>query len=196
MLSCSFPTATVNGCFYHFTQAIWRKIQQLGLQVSYQEEESIRKFFRKVISLALVPPHYLRLGWPGLKAGAPDDDRVAQFTETTWLNGHYHITEWSVYNEDGPRTNNHAKGGITKSTAWQERATQTYEIVELFKTEQAATEVSLLQLETGGVVEATRRVFRQKEKRLKTIQEKFSNNEHSLDEYISALSNWVGFRKL
>ena len=62
-------------------------------------------------------------------------------------------TEWSVYNEDGPRTNNHAKGGITKSTAWQERTTQTYKTVELFKTEQAATEVSLLQLEAGGVVE-------------------------------------------
>ena len=109
-IAISFPTATVKGCFYHFAQAIWRKIQQLGLQVSYQEEESIRKFFRKVISLALVPPHYLRLRWPGLKAGAPDDDRVAQFTETTWLNGHYHITEWSVYNEDGPRTNNHVGG--------------------------------------------------------------------------------------
>ena len=109
------------------------------LQVSYQKEESIRKFCRKVISLALVPPRYLSLRWAGLKAGAPDDDRVAQLTETTWLNGHYHITEWSVYNEDGPQTNNHAKGGITKLTAWQERATQTYEIVEVFKTEQAAS---------------------------------------------------------
>jgi len=65
-----------------------------------------------------------------------------------------------------------------------------HEIVELFKTEQTATEVSLLQLEAGGVVEPTRRVFRQKEKRLKTIQEKFLN-EYSLDEYISAHSNWV-----
>jgi len=36
-----------------------------------------------------------------------------------------------------------------------------------------------------------------KERRLKTIQEKFSNNEYSFDEYIiiSAL-NSVGFRKL
>ena len=53
----------------------------------------------------------------------------------------------------------------------------------------------LLQLEAGGVVVPTKRVFRQKQKRLKT-EEKFSNNEFSLDEYINALSNWVGFRKL
>ena len=46
---------------------------------------------------------------------------------------------------------------------------------KLFKTEQAATEVSLLQLEASGVVPPIRRVFRQKEKRLKTAQKKFSN---------------------
>ena len=59
---------------------------------------------------------------------------------------------------------------------------------------QAATEVSLLQCETGGGFAPTRRVFRQKEKRLKTIQERFSNNEWSLDEYTSALSNWEVIR--
>ena len=53
--------------------------------------------------------------------------------------GHEQITMW--------------KGGTTKLTAWQERATQTY---NLFRTEQAATEVSLLQLEAGGVVAPTR----------------------------------------
>ena len=65
--------------------------------------------------------------------------------------------------------------------------------MELFKTEQTATEVSLLQLEAGGVVEP---VQAKREKTIKTIQEKFSNSDYSLDEYISALSNWVGFRKL
>ena len=41
---------------------------------------------------------------------------------------------------------------------------------------QAATEMSLLQRETDGVVPPTRRVFTQKEtERLKTIQEKFLN---------------------
>ena len=53
------------------------------------------KFFRKVISLAFVPPHYIQIGLAGLKAGAPEDDHVACFThyfEETWLNGQYHIS--------------------------------------------------------------------------------------------------------
>ena len=28
--------------------------------------------------------------------------------------GHYHISEWFVYNEDGPRTNNHVEGWHNK----------------------------------------------------------------------------------
>ena len=196
-ISINFPAATVKGCFYHFAQAIWRKVQLSGLQISYQEEEEFRKFFRKVISLALVPPRYLRLGWAGLKAGAPADDRVAQFKhyfEETWLNGHYHISEWCVWGDDGPRTNNHVEGWHDKINRPAGKShPNIYELVELFKAEQAVTEVTLRQLEAGGVVAPTRRVFRLKEKRLRTIQEKFANNEYTLDEYI-ALSNWVGFR--
>ena len=69
-----------------------------------------------------------------------------------------------------------------------------YELVDLFKTEQAATEVTLKQLEAGGVLAPTRKANRTKEKRLKTIQQKLTNDEYSLEEYITALSYRVGFR--
>ena len=48
------------------------------------------------------------------------------------------------------------KGGTTKSTAWQERAIQTYTKLWNYLRQQAATEVSLLQLEAGGVVAPSR----------------------------------------
>ena len=66
--------------------------------------------------------------------------------------------------------------------------------VDLFRTEQAATEVALKQLEAGRLFAPTRKVYRTKEKRLKTIQQKFTNDKSSLEEYLTALSYWVGFR--
>ena len=39
-----------------------------------------------------------------------------------------------------------------------------YELVDLFKTEQAATEMTLRQLEAGGVLAPTRKAYRTKEK--------------------------------
>ena len=64
-------------------------------------------------------------------------------------------------------------------------------LVDLFKTEQVATEVTLRQLEAGA---PTRKAYRTKEKRLKTIQQKFTDDEYSLEEYTTAFSYWVGFR--
>ena len=67
-------------------------------------------------------------------------------------------------------------------------------LYELVKTEQAATEMTLRQLKAGGVLVPTRKAYRTKEKRMKTIQQKFTNGEYSLEEYVTALSYWVGFR--
>ena len=152
----------------------------------------MRKFFRKVISLAFVPPHYIRIGWAGLKAGAPEDDCAACFThyfEETWLNGQYHIFGWCVYSTEGPRTNNHVEGWHNKITRLAGKShPNIYELVDLFKTEQAATEVTLRQLEAGGVLAPTRKAYRTKEIRLKTTQQKFTNDEYSLEQYITAVS--------
>nr|CAD2164850.1 unnamed protein product [Meloidogyne enterolobii] len=34
-----FPAANIHGCFFHFKQSIWRKIQELGWTVKYKDEE-------------------------------------------------------------------------------------------------------------------------------------------------------------
>ena len=35
-----FPMANIQGCFYHYSQRIWRKIQKPGLQATYREDAS------------------------------------------------------------------------------------------------------------------------------------------------------------
>ena len=106
----------------------------------------------------------------------------------------YYISEWCVYNAEGPRTNNHVEGWHNKINRLAEKShPNSYELVDLFKTEQVATEVTLSQLEAWRVLALTRKAYRTKEKRLKTIQQKFTNDECSL-EYVTALSYWVGFR--
>ena len=42
----NFPTAQFKGCYYHFTQALWRKVQSVGLQSDYcQENSEVASFF-------------------------------------------------------------------------------------------------------------------------------------------------------
>ena len=45
------------GRFYHFSSNIWKHIQNLGLQSSYQDDENFALWFCMVSALAFVPPN-------------------------------------------------------------------------------------------------------------------------------------------
>ena len=50
----TFPTTEVKGCFYHFAQALNKKIATLGLQCAYRQNPDVSKFVRKTVALAFV----------------------------------------------------------------------------------------------------------------------------------------------
>ena len=53
-----FPDTIVYGCFFHFGQCLWRKIQSLGLQ-SWYTETSNALIIKQFQALAFVPPAYV-----------------------------------------------------------------------------------------------------------------------------------------
>ena len=53
-----------------------------------------------------------------------------------------------------------------------------YEVVSLFKSEQAATEVTLMQVVAGGVPVKKRRNYRNHKRRLMTIKEKYEAGDY------------------
>ena len=65
-----------------------------------------------------------------------------------------------------------------------------YEVLELFQREQAATEVTIQQLEAGGIRKAKRRKVVQQEK-IKSLQDELAAGERNIDSYISAIRHCV-----
>ena len=56
-----FPAVTFKGCFFHFSQAVWRKVQSLGLQEEYKTNPDFAKTVSKMLSLSLCPVRYVRI---------------------------------------------------------------------------------------------------------------------------------------
>ena len=113
-----FPTSDVNGCFFHFTQAINRKISKLGECLS--GGCFFCSFIRQTVALAFVPVPNVRLARQEVKSIAPDLPRVDEFLtyfEETWLVGNFSLRLWNVYEigSNCPRTNNHIEG-LTQQT--------------------------------------------------------------------------------
>ncbi|XP_046551039.1 uncharacterized protein LOC124260768 [Haliotis rubra] len=47
-----FPRSEWKGCFFHFTQCVWRRTQQHHLQKAYQDDDEIKRFVPEMCRLA------------------------------------------------------------------------------------------------------------------------------------------------
>ena len=51
-----FPYSSIRGCYFHFTQSIWRAVQRHGLVVEYREDDVVGRLF-----VELLDCHFCRL---------------------------------------------------------------------------------------------------------------------------------------
>jgi hypothetical protein len=49
----------VRGCAFHFHQALWKKLQALGLVRAYKRNKAFRKTVKLLMGLCFLPPEYL-----------------------------------------------------------------------------------------------------------------------------------------
>ena len=164
--------------------------------MAYREDAGIRSFVRKTAALAFVPVRFVRLAWQAIKAEAPEHDGITEFAaylERTWLVGNYPPVLWNVYETQQTRTNNRLEGWHSKMKKVVGKAhPNVFEIVEVFKAEQASTEVSLAQFATGATPPRRARRTVDKDKRIAELKRRFANNAISLEDYVRGISGHTG----
>jgi len=190
----TFPTTEVKGCFFHFAQALNRKISTLGLQPAYRQNQDVSEFVRQTVVLALVPHRFIHLAWQAIKATAPAIDKMNEFVayfEETWLVGNFAPRIWNTFSSDAssPRTNNHLEGwhNMLKRIARKPHL-NVFKLVEIFKQEQSDTEVSIAQLDTGSQPPKRAKKSVDKHKKIEELKSRFSQDQISLEEYVRGIS--------
>ena len=79
----------IQGCFYHLTQATWRKIQELGLSPRYTADDDFKLFCGKLDGLAFLPIDDVHDGMDSPMQHTPDgaqelvDYNIFFFKETS-----------------------------------------------------------------------------------------------------------------
>ena len=87
-LKSSFPNANIKGCFFHFAQANWQKIESVGLAKEYQEDTDVRIILKSFVALAIIPEEDIYLGFQKKTAAKMQNEKIAEFVsyfEATWL---------------------------------------------------------------------------------------------------------------
>ncbi|KAI8506947.1 hypothetical protein Bbelb_153860 [Branchiostoma belcheri] len=94
-----FPGARLKGCAFHWCQAVWRKVQEYGLQTAYREDQRVHSWVRRVMGLPFLPAAAIPPALEELRrksAGALTT--LADYVQRTWVNGRiWTPRRWSVY---------------------------------------------------------------------------------------------------
>lgn len=121
-ISTSFSSDCVQGCFFHFSQCIWRKVQDLGLAVSYRSNTHVRDWIRRFSAFPFLPLDDIDEAFMEIYESAPiaqnniNNDQITQFHDymvDTWIHENdakFNRKLWNQHQNLGPRTTNNAEG--------------------------------------------------------------------------------------
>ncbi|CAF0966860.1 unnamed protein product [Didymodactylos carnosus] len=112
-----FPNAQHNGCLFHFKQAVYRRIQNLGLSTSYNSNDTIRSYCRRIMALPFLPINVVVNTFNELQDETPLAIRknlqpLYDYFDNYWLNT-IDLEKWNVYGLEH-RTNNICEGWHTR----------------------------------------------------------------------------------
>ena len=108
------PNVKVTGCAFHWTQALWRKVQEYGLQVRYTHDPWTHQYLRKILALPFLPAFEIQPAWEILRREANSAALLdlVQYVDATWISletSNWPPASWSVFKRS-VRTNNDIEG--------------------------------------------------------------------------------------
>lgn len=110
-----FPDASVTGCHFHWSQAVLRKIVEVGLKKTYEGNGPVYDYLRQLTALPFLPEETIRATFEEMKGRANTEQlqSVMAYVQRQWIDSNtFPVKDWCVYGLS-VRTNNDCEGKIT-----------------------------------------------------------------------------------
>ncbi|XP_071040757.1 uncharacterized protein [Parasteatoda tepidariorum] len=157
-LKDTFPYAAVKGCFFHYGQCIWRKVQELGLSSAYRNDDEVRQWVQRIGALPLVPPESMGDAIIYIENTAPDCTEAMDlfsYVADTWVDecdSMFLMDIWNHYDNPGDRTNNIVESWHSKfNRRAQKSHLNLFAFIELLQQEEAENHAEIQMLLQGNL---------------------------------------------
>ena len=199
-IKSQFPASMIKGCLFHFTQAIWRNCQTIGLSASYTSDHRVRRFIKGLMALPFVPLDQIQHALDILRADLPPPgsenrpliDRLEQYFHRTWINGPFPPLIWNCHQNFSLRTTNHVEGWHRKLNAKIKVAHPTiYKFIRHMQEEESSSSNRMLELDNGHRLMPMVKKYKDLNRRLVIVTTEFNNYERTLEAFLEAISNFL-----
>lgn len=106
-----FPNQIHRGCFFHFAQAVYRKITSSGFSSAYRQDPAFKQAIRELIALGHVPAQFKRAYLDDILRRFAADQRVVNFVNEYFIPAwftRYSLQIWDWFMVE-VRTNNYVE---------------------------------------------------------------------------------------
>ena len=188
-LQAVFPGVIVRGCYFHFTQNIWRKIQASGLQDRYQQDMQFVTEVRMIAAMAFVPQNEVQRVFTVLLNNIDQSlnvilDYIEEFYIGMVRRGQarrprFPYSMWGVHGRviaDLPRTNNAVEG-------WHNRFNRhvgchhadIWKLIDIIQKEEDLSSVELIHIQQGRNTANPNPVYVRVNENIETVVGGFAN---------------------
>ena len=113
-LETDLPQTRIRGCYFHFNQSLWRRVQEFGLVRAYRINNRTKKIIRKVMAVGFLPTAIVALNFRALAARRSTQRAIQRYpalrnwldyVDMTYINpiNSFPIPSWNVYDRDMDR---------------------------------------------------------------------------------------------
>jgi len=158
-----FPDVNVFGCFFHWSQAVLRKLRSLGLQTAYSTDADIHRFCRLLLALPFLPASRIPKAFGRLfeKANTPQLQELVAYVRTYWIDSRTWPPKcWSVYCRV-IRTNNDVEGWHHRLNARaRKNSLPFYVLIQLLYREASVVKWQMKFISDGKVICKQRKCYK------------------------------------
>jgi hypothetical protein len=194
----------IKGCWFHFNQAIIRKLFNLGFKMRFCNDIDFKLWVRRFGALALIPVEKIMEAWAIIINTIPGElnTQIIKFLNyfiNTWILGKQGATMtvnvWNLYNLEGDRTNNVLEGNHSGANKQIKPHSDIYQVIKYFKTNESENSLLFIQMQQGNVKKKESKSLkdRKKDENLTRIQLSYKNKEVEFPEYFNQVSHQVTF---
>ncbi|KAL8584578.1 hypothetical protein ACOMHN_002308 [Nucella lapillus] len=155
-----FPGVELRGCSFHWGQAVFRKIQELGMQQGFNTDPALHHYCKQLLALPYLPWEKVDPTLQELEAEATMEAQrhLCAYVRHTWLdNTLWHPSSWSAFYRF-VRTNNDVEGWHRRLNSKAARGQlNLYLLLQLLSGEAALVSVNLTLLRESAIIRRQRK---------------------------------------
>ncbi|XP_061178328.1 uncharacterized protein LOC133186965 [Saccostrea echinata] len=175
-----FPNTLIKGCAFHFGQAVWRKVQELGLRTTYTKRGAEYRYIRSLMALPFLPSADIQPAFDRLSARATSQElqQLVAYMDSNWIGSAvWQPRNWSIF-QTNVRTNNDVEGWHTRINADIGKANAAfYILVPALQREARLVDLTVRLVSEEQILRCQRRRYQDLTCRLHEAWDRYTNGE-------------------